>query len=175
MADLTAGTTRYSGTRVNRVEDARLVTGHGTFVDDVTRPGMLHAGFVRSPFARALGWAHRRHRGPGGARRARGADRRRPQRRGAGPWYSVGSPRSPRTPLPPLADDEVRFVGDPVAVVVASDRYTAEDAAELVVVDFDPLEPVPDYATALRRPSSSCSTTSPTTWWARSTAAPRRP
>ena len=50
MTDAVA--TRYAGTRVLRVEDTRLLTGHGTFVDDVTRPGMLHACFVRSPFAR---------------------------------------------------------------------------------------------------------------------------
>src|SRR3546814_18272993 len=51
MTDVAAG--RYAGTRVHRVEDARLLTGRGTFVDDVDRPGMLHACFVRSPFARA--------------------------------------------------------------------------------------------------------------------------
>ena len=44
---------RYAGVRVNRLEDARLLTGAGSFVDDVSRPGMLHACFVRSPFARA--------------------------------------------------------------------------------------------------------------------------
>ncbi|EUA68570.1 aldehyde oxidase and xanthine dehydrogenase, a/b hammerhead domain protein [Mycobacterium xenopi 4042] len=44
---------RYAGTRVQRVEDTRLLTGRGTFVDDISRPGMLHACFVRSPFARA--------------------------------------------------------------------------------------------------------------------------
>jgi len=44
---------RYAGARVHRVEDPRLLTGHGTFVDDVARPGMLHACFVRSPLARA--------------------------------------------------------------------------------------------------------------------------
>jgi carbon-monoxide dehydrogenase large subunit len=49
---------------------------------------------------------------------------------------------------PPLALDEVRFVGDPVALVVARDRYVAEDAAELVVVEYDPLTPVVDYTTA---------------------------
>ena len=47
------GAGRYAGTRVHRVEDARLLTGHGTFVDDVDRPAMLHACFVRSPYARA--------------------------------------------------------------------------------------------------------------------------
>ena len=51
--DLTAGTTRYAGARIPRVEDPRLLTGHGTYVDDVVRPGMLHACFVRSPLARA--------------------------------------------------------------------------------------------------------------------------
>jgi len=48
-----AGAARYSGMRVARVEDARLLTGHGTYVDDIRLPGMLHACFVRSPFPRA--------------------------------------------------------------------------------------------------------------------------
>ena len=52
--------TRYAGTRVPRVEDNRLLTGRGTFVDDVSRPGMLHACFVRSPFARAMDICGRR-------------------------------------------------------------------------------------------------------------------
>ena len=47
------GAARYTGSRVHRVEDVRLLTGAGTFVDDITRPGMLHACFVRSPHARA--------------------------------------------------------------------------------------------------------------------------
>ena len=51
MTDTVA--TRYAGTRVPRVEDNRLLTGRGTFVDDVSRPAMLHACFVRSPFAHA--------------------------------------------------------------------------------------------------------------------------
>ena len=55
---------RYAGARVHRVEDDRLLTGRGTFVDDVSLPGMLHACFVRSPFARA---AIRRDRHVGGA------------------------------------------------------------------------------------------------------------
>src|ERR1700756_3321824 len=49
----TAPAPRYAGTRVQRVEDGRLLTGRGCFVDDISRPGMLHACFVRSPFARA--------------------------------------------------------------------------------------------------------------------------
>src|SRR3954449_1738698 len=47
------GAARYAGMRVNRVEDARLLQGRGTFVDDISRTGMLHACFVRSPFSRA--------------------------------------------------------------------------------------------------------------------------
>ena len=53
---------RYAGARIPRVEDPRLLTGHGTFVDDISRPGMLHACFVRSPFARARDQRHRRRR-----------------------------------------------------------------------------------------------------------------
>lgn len=144
-----AGTTRYTGARINRVEDGRLVTGHGTFVDDVTRPGMLHATFVRSPFARArLGEidssAAMEVPGVHGVFTAEDLNDD-----VQALWYSVGGPRSPSTPLPPLAREEVRFVGDPVAVVVATDRYVAEDAAELVFVDFDPLEPIVDYTDAL--------------------------
>src|SRR5690606_37810283 len=65
-----------------------------------------------------------------------------------GLWYSITGPDVPASPLPPLAEDEVRFVGDPVALVIADDRYVAEDASELVAVDYDPLPPVPDYARA---------------------------
>ena len=54
-------------------------------------------------------------------------------------WHTSIGPASPETPRPPLADDEVRFVGDPVALVVAESLYLAEDAAELVDVDYEPL------------------------------------
>ena len=57
-------------------------------------------------------------------------------------------PEGPETPRPPLAEGEVRFVGDPVALVVAENRYVAEDAAELVEVDYEPLPAVVDYETA---------------------------
>ena len=64
-------------------------------------------------------------------------------------WHSQLGPASPETPRPPLAEGEVRFVGDPVALVIADDRYIAEDACELVVVDYDPLPPVVDYLAAV--------------------------
>ena len=149
MNDLkTEGSARYVGTRVNRVEDARLLTGHGTFVDDISLPGMLHACFVRSPVARArIGGIDTTaaldlpgvHAVFTAAELNPGAKEQ---------WHtSIGS-ESPETPRPPLAEEEVRFVGDPVALVVAESRYIAEDAAELVEVDYEPLPAVVDYAQA---------------------------
>ena len=60
-------------------------------------------------------------------------------------WYTMIGKDVPDTPRPPLAEGEVRFVGDPVALVVADDRYLAEDAVDLVEVDYEPLVPVVDY------------------------------
>ncbi len=140
--------TRYVGSRIARVEDARLLTGRGTFVDDIARPGMLHACFVRSPFPRA------RIRGidasealalPGVHAVFVAADLNADVRE---QWFSMLGQNMPQTPLPPLADGEARFVGDPVALVVAESRAIAEDATELVDVDYEPLTPVIDYVQA---------------------------
>jgi aerobic carbon-monoxide dehydrogenase large subunit len=144
----TVGAARYAGSRVNRVEDARLLTGEGTFVDDVSRPGMLHACFVRSPVARARitgidtseAGAH-----PGVHAVFVAADLNRGARE---QWHTSIGRDAPETPRPPLAEHEVRYVGDPVALVVAESRYVAEDAAEVVVVDYEELPPVIDYAAA---------------------------
>jgi carbon-monoxide dehydrogenase large subunit len=143
-----AGATRYAGARVARVEDARLLTGHGTFVDDISLPGMLHACFVRSPVARAVirsidVAAARALPGVHAVFTAADLNPHMVEQ-----WHTSVGPKSPETPRPPLADDEVRFVGDPVALVIAVDRYVAEDATELVEVDYDPLVAVVDYATA---------------------------
>ncbi|MEU1549260.1 xanthine dehydrogenase family protein molybdopterin-binding subunit [Nocardia sp. NPDC005745] len=146
-------TTGVVGTRVPRVEDARLVTGKGTFVDDVTRPGMAHACFIRSPLPRAA-------IGDIDVSAALELD-------GVLAVYTAADLNSgvheisyaldivgfPPVPRPPLAEEEVRFVGDPVALVIAVDRYVAEDAAELVVIDYEPLEPVVDYVTAADSPN----------------------
>ena len=161
MTDTVA--TRYAGTRVPRVEDTRLLTGRGTFVDDVTRPGMLHACFVRSPFARAkingidaaaalaLPGVHAVFTaGDLNPRRQGGVARRRGQ----------GHPGHTR---PPLAEGEVKFVGDPVALVVAESRYIAEDAVELVDVDYEPLPAVADFTKAAERRRSSSTRPTPTT------------
>ena len=63
-------------------------------------------------------------------------------------WHTTIGKEMPETPRPPLAEGEVRFVGDPVALVVAESRYLAEDAAELVEVDYEPLPAVVDYTEA---------------------------
>jgi carbon-monoxide dehydrogenase large subunit len=140
--------TNYAGTRVKRLEDARLLTGTGSYVDDISLPGMLHAAFVRSPFPRAA---------------IRGIDRSAALAvRGVRAvftaadlnvdmkeqWHTSMGPDSPETPRPPLAEGEARFAGDPVALVVADTRYIAEDAADLVDVDYDPRTPVVDYRLA---------------------------
>src|SRR5262245_8657895 len=136
---------RYVGRRVSRAEDPRLLTGHGTFVDDIVRPGMLHACFVRSPLPRAriLGIDPSAALELDGVRAVFVAADLNPGVREA--WYTIVGPDVPDSPRPPLAEGEVRFVGDPVALVVATDRYIAEDAAELVAVDYDQLPPVVDY------------------------------
>ena len=145
---LTAGTTRYAGARIARVEDARLLTGHGTFVDDVVRPGMLHACFVRSPMARAriVGVDPAAALGLPGVVAVFVAADLNPDVHES--WYTSMGAAMPDPPKPPLAEGEVRFVGDPVALVVAVDRYVAEDAVDLVALDLDPLPPVVDYRTA---------------------------
>ena len=146
---MAAPAARYAGTRVPRVEDARLLTGHGTYVDDITRPGMLHACFVRSPFA------HARINGidtsaalalPGVHAVFTAADLN-PDVKEA--WHAVAGKDMPDTPRPPLAEHEVKFVGDPVALVVAENRYVAEDAIELVDVDYDPLPAIADVTRAV--------------------------
>jgi carbon-monoxide dehydrogenase large subunit len=150
--DTTIGAARYTGSRIHRVEDARLLTGRGTYVDDVVRPGMLHACFVRSPFARARidGIDVRDALALAGVRAVFTAADLHPDVHE--PWYSNPGPAVPDTPRPPLAEGEARFVGDPVALVVAESRAVAEDAADLVVVDFDPLPAVADYTTATESP-----------------------
>jgi carbon-monoxide dehydrogenase large subunit len=146
--------TRYLGAPVPRNEDPRLLTGRALFVDDVDPHGLLHAAFVRSPYAHA---------------RLRGVDiaaaRRRPgvhavlTAEDLGAYWRPGPLLVPPPPIDgivfhartqvPLARGKVRHAGEPVAVVVADSRYLAEDAAEDVVLDADPLEAVVDLEAAL--------------------------
>jgi carbon-monoxide dehydrogenase large subunit len=140
---------RYAGARVPRVEDERLLTGRGLYVDDIRLPGMLHACFVRSPYARAriVSIDATEALALQGVRAVFVAADLNPHMHEQ--WHGVLGRTSPETPRPPLAEDEVRFVGDPVALVLADSRAIAEDAIDLVVIDYEPLTPVLDFAAAI--------------------------
>jgi aerobic carbon-monoxide dehydrogenase large subunit len=129
---------RYVGTSVKRLEDPRLLTGRGRFVDDHAAGGMLHAHFLRchAPHARVRRVdAASARSAPGVALVLTGADVA--TLTGALAPPQSGGLRAPAHHA--LATDRVRFVGDPLAIVVASSRALAEDAAELIVVDLEPL------------------------------------
>ena len=130
----------------SRDEDAALVAGAGRFVDDLDPvPGTLVAAVVRSPHphARIRSVDLARARAHPGVAAVIGPDEVRAAVR---PF-----PLSTSVPMPylPSAVDTARYVGEPVAVVVATDRYVAEDAAELVAVHYDVLTPVVDTREAL--------------------------
>lgn len=144
-----AGAARWIGQRMPRREDSRLVTGRGRYVDDYQPAGTLHATFVRSTVARGrivtLDTSE--------AAAARGvvavltaAEVNSPDHQF---WHTMVGPVE-TAPGRVLADGDVRYVGEPVVIVVAEDRYLAEDAAELVDLEIDPLPPVLGMAEALR-------------------------
>ncbi len=130
------------GTSIKRREDPRLITGQATYVDDIKLHGMLHMAVLRSPYGHAritsiTTDAARKH--PGVVAVYTAADLK-----------GVVGNIPIAVPLPgpiseglgrrgPLAEGKVRFYGDPVAVVIADDRYTARDARDLIEVDYEPL------------------------------------
>ena len=133
-----------------RKEDARLVTGETNWTDNLLLPGMLHMAFVRSPMAHAritsvdLSAARSM---PGVIAALSGADFADQEISMPCVWPVTADIVLP--PYPPMATDEVRYVGDIVACVIARDRYEAADAAAAVEVDYDPLPPVLDMREAL--------------------------
>ena len=133
------------GTRVRRVEDPELLTGRGTFIANLKVPGMLHAAFVRSPMAhaRVLGVDVAEARATPGVVEILTADDL-----GLEPFHGF-MVLNPACARPPLATAKVRFVGEPVAVVLASSAAAAEDAAGAVGVEYDPLPAVVDPEEAL--------------------------
>ena len=154
-----AGSTQTSGLgfvgqSVKRVEDERFLIGKGQFVADVMPDGVLHAVFVRSPYPHAtitdidVGEATRH---PGVVRIFTGQE-----------LNEVTQPFVPLAPQPgsytpiyhAMAVEKVRHIGDPVALVVAESRHVAEDAAELVVVDYDMLDGVGSIDRALAADAS---------------------
>ena len=137
----------WVGRPVRRREDARFLRGEATYLDDLELPGLLEAAFVRSPFAHArLGAvdAGAARALPGVAAVLTAADLdAAPLPVGALEGTSIADAGHPV-----LARDAVRYAGEPVALVVAETRALAEDAAELVDVEYEPLEPVLDPRTA---------------------------
>lgn len=143
---------RYVGAGLPRLEDARLLTGRGRYLDDLDVPGALHAAFVRSPVAHA----RVRSVDVAAARTAPGV---------VGAFALADLParfrEAPMRQLYPspllvedvtqhvLCADEVCFVGQTVAVVVAESRYLAEDAAELVELELEELPAIVDCGRAL--------------------------
>jgi aerobic carbon-monoxide dehydrogenase large subunit len=150
---MTATAEHHVGKALRRKEDPRLITGQGRYVDDISLPGTLWMAFVRSPEAHA-----RIVSVDSSAAKAR------PGVRGV---FTIEDLTDLTGPLPmawvppgitvnnpehwPLAKGTVRFVGDPVAVVVGEDRYAVVDAAEDVVVEYDPLPVVTDPEASLER------------------------
>ena len=129
------------GAPLRRREDERVLRGQTCYLDDVDRPGLAHAAFVRSPHAHAAIAGIQAPRAADGVVAVLTA-------RDLGPVrpYPVMEPRGARVAAaeghPVLAGDEVRYAGQPVAMVVARSRALAEDAAELVEVAYEPLAPV---------------------------------
>jgi aerobic carbon-monoxide dehydrogenase large subunit len=135
----------WIGRRLRRKEDPPLITGRGRYTDDHTVPGMLHAAIIRSPEAHA---------------RITSIDTSAATQRPGIHAVLTGEDLQLEAPLPcawvppgvevnvpdhwPLARGAVKHVGDPVAVVVGEDRYAVIDAAEDVLVDYDPLPVVVD-------------------------------
>ncbi|MEW9805042.1 xanthine dehydrogenase family protein molybdopterin-binding subunit [Mesorhizobium marinum] len=128
---------RHIGARIQRFEDIRLLSGLARYIDDIRLPDMLHATFVRADIAHA---------------RIVGVDSSALGDLGYATWMFTGEdtaglsmkahqdyPEMQYSEQPLLAEGRVRFVGEPVAVVLAEDAYRAEDAAEHVLVEYDPL------------------------------------
>jgi len=149
-------TDKMIGKRIRRNEDPRLLTGQALFVDDVEVPGMLHAAFVRSDYA------HARLLSVDAS-----AARQRPGVVAVFTAEDMGDDWRPGPPLVsppptakdvtfhsrrqvPLVKDKVRHAGEPIAVIIAESRYIAEDAAEDVVANLEPLEAVIDLEKALQ-------------------------
>jgi carbon-monoxide dehydrogenase large subunit len=138
---------RIFGSGIKRREDPRLITGQAKYTDDFVLPGMAHLSVVRSPYAHAKIRAIRTKKAagmPGVLGVFTGKDM---ADAGFGPipcaWV-VPNSEAKTPPYPPIAIDVVRYVGNAVAIVVATDRYRARDAADAVEVDYEPLPVVVD-------------------------------
>jgi len=144
--------TRYVGANVLRSEDPRLLTGRGRYIDDISLAGMAHAAFVRAEHAHAAikSIDVETARSLPGVQAVMTLDDLGEQyadKPMVQPYPSPALQQDIR--LHPLAGDEVCFVGQPIAVVVADSRHAAEDAAAAVHVDYEPLPAIVDCRRAL--------------------------
>src|SRR6266571_287580 len=126
----------WIGQSIERFEDAALLAGKGRYIDDLgVRPGTLHAAILRSPHAHAVVRAIH-------VEAARGAEGVAAVLTGAEiTALSASLVAGVKAPIQcwPIAVERVRYVGEPVTVVVAESRYLAEDAADLIEVDYEPV------------------------------------
>src|SRR4051794_11125847 len=143
---------KWFGASVKRKEDPAFLTGRGRYVDDINLAGMLHAVVLRSPHAHAgIGVIEKSAALalPGVHAVFTHTDLPETMQRQTVPLL-VPSPAIKQVFMPYcLAKDEVCFVGEPIAIVVADSRYIAEDAAALVEIEFEPLSAVSDCAKGL--------------------------
>ena len=140
----------YAGKAVKRLYDDKFVTGRSTYVDDI-KVNSLYATFVRSNVAHGV--IKRIHRDD--ALRMRGVvavftgeELNQIIKGGIGPWTTYIAPRPGKIPLWRFAQGETKYNGEPIAMVIAQDKYTARDAAEAVNVDIEPLDAVVDMEKA---------------------------
>ena len=139
----TTHTSGYVGQSIRRKEDARLVRGKGKFVDDIKMLGMLHLVFVRSPYAHANITGidvSEAEATPGVVCTLTGEE----IPKLIDPFFEIGPSPSNRILDYPMAVGRARYQGEPVAAVIAETPAIAEDAAELVRVDYEPLDVVID-------------------------------
>jgi len=146
--------TRYFGERIKRNEDPRLLRGQGLYVDDVDLPNLLHAAFLRSPYAHAriekIDTSQALERaGVAAVYTANDlGDYWKPGPLLVSPPPVQGIVFNEKTQVP-LARDKVKFAGEPIVMVLAESRYIAEDALADIQIDYEPLPAVVDMERAL--------------------------
>src|ERR1051325_6489151 len=136
-----AAPAKWVGQPIRRKEENRLVSGKGIFVDDEKMPGMMHIKFVRSSYAHAKITrvdVSKAEKFPGVVCTLTGAEIKKQVQ----PFIEIGPGGAQKITDYPMAVDKVVFQGEPVAAVVADTRLAAEDAAELIEVDYEPLPAV---------------------------------
>jgi aerobic carbon-monoxide dehydrogenase large subunit len=147
----TRRTNAFVGSPIERIEDLRFLRGRGQYVDDLTRAGLLHAVILRSAIAHgricSIDAAAARTR-PGVVAVITAADIGRPVP--TIPLRQEPLPALKQYQQPVIAHRKVRYVGEPIAVVVAASAGLAEDALEAILVDIEPLAAVADRTAARR-------------------------